>query len=254
MRRNRLPVADQMPVQQSLQHQRHHTNEHMHLDFLVGPVILGTDRNVPDIFHVSKCALNMVLCAIAMHDLRIGPLGAVSEDEILAQQRALQAPPCGPVETVFQLRNVLGARFHRDLKQLFHMPGFQTLVNLAPRPGQRRAPALGDDALLPTPQLPLNVLEFLAPFCNLAQQRGSLCPFQILVFCNHHRVLFTVQLLGCAPDTHALDLGERLEPARRYREQIRMLGGNQGADHMIGTVVHCRNIVLAIVALVEDQR
>ena len=59
-----------------------------------------------------------------MHNLRISPLGAVSEDEILAQQRALQVPPRGPVETVFQLRNVLGARLHRDLKQLFHVPGF----------------------------------------------------------------------------------------------------------------------------------
>ena len=83
---------------------------------------------------------------------------------------------------------------------------FRHSSTLRRTPGQRRVPALGDDALLPTPQLPLNVS----------------------------------------------DLGERLEPVRWHREQIRMLGRNQGADHVIGPAMHCRNIVLAIIAFVED--
>ena len=124
-----------MPVQQSLQHQRHHTNEHMHLDFLVGPVILETDCNVPDIFHIPKCALNMVLYAIAMHDLRVGPLGQVSEDEILAQQRTLQAPPRGLAETVFQLRNVLAPGSNETSNNSFMCRAFRHLSTL------RRTPA-----------------------------------------------------------------------------------------------------------------
>jgi hypothetical protein len=91
--------------------------------------MLGAQGDVVGIFHLAKRALDVMLGAVATHDLGIGPVIVVGEQDGLAEQGLLQALPGAVIEAVAQCRQPLAfADVHRE--QLLHVACLEPTVNL----------------------------------------------------------------------------------------------------------------------------
>lgn len=72
------------------------------------------------VFHVPEGRLDEVLCAVAQHDLFIGPVGVAGKQKRLAQMRAHQAGQGGGVGAIAQGRHLAPSHLaiHERLEEL----------------------------------------------------------------------------------------------------------------------------------------
>ncbi len=101
-------------MEQRLQHQGQHADEHVNPYSLVGPVVLRPERDVPGILEVAEGALDMVLGAVAMDNLVIGQVAAVGGIRLLpssVSRRRSQALRSKRQLSLGMLRSALSMRF-----------------------------------------------------------------------------------------------------------------------------------------------
>jgi hypothetical protein len=98
----------QLSAKKTAKHEGEDAARDVHFDFLVGPVILGTQRNVAAVLHVAEGGFYVMLTSIASDDLHIRPLVVVREEDCLAEQGFFQVFPCSVVEAVRQIREAFG--------------------------------------------------------------------------------------------------------------------------------------------------
>ena len=158
-----------MPVEQRLYHQGQHADEHVDADFLIGPVILGADRNVSSILEIAKGALDMVPGAVAIHDLCITQVAPVGEDQVLAEQGLLQVSPGLVVKAVGQSGEVPFAGVDGDSEQFLHVLGLEAMPDpVSGRVHDWTATAC-DETLLPASELPLDGTQLLSAAGDFAE-------------------------------------------------------------------------------------
>ena len=249
------PLAVQFALQQPAQRQGQHAAQHMHRDLVVRPVVLRPDGDAVRVLHLPEGALDMVLRAIAAHQVGIAPVVVVGEDQRLAQQRPLQLLPGAPLEAVAHLGQAL-LLADLDAEQIPHVPRAQPAVDLLLRAPHGRLAAAADPARAPAAQAALQRPQVLAALGNLAQQRAALRIGQLGVPGHQHRALDAEHHAPEAAGAHARQPrpGQRGQLLGRSREQVGVLGGHQGADEVERALPHALQVLARVVALVEDQR
>lgn len=75
-------------LEQAAQKESEHTGEDMDLNFLIGPVVLRTKRDVMGIFHATEGCLYVMLASVSTHNLSICPVLIVSKEDSLAKDWA----------------------------------------------------------------------------------------------------------------------------------------------------------------------
>ena len=121
-------MAAQVALQQTGQQQRQHAAEDVDLDLLIGPVVLGAQGDAVGALHLAEGPFDMVLGAIAAHDIGIAPVVVVGEQERLAEQGRPQVLPGRLVEGVGEGGK---AAFLSDLdgEEVAHVAGAQPAVD-----------------------------------------------------------------------------------------------------------------------------
>ena len=248
-----LPL--QLPLQQAAQEQGQHAAEDMHLDLLIRPVVLRSQRDAVPALHRPERAFHMVLRAIAPHDLRVAPVVVVREQQRLAEQRGLQPLPSLGIEGVLQRRQALPLP-DRDAEQVAQVPRAQPAVDFLGHARDRRRPAALHFARVPAGELGGQGLQFPAALPDQALQRPRLGLEQVLVVGHHDRALDSVDIAPNAPGAHTRQaLRSQIGQLRRRRgQQVGIVGGHQRADHVELAGVDEGQIGLGIIALVEDER
>ena len=121
-------MAAQVALQQTGQQQRQHAAEHVDLDLLIGPVVLGAQGDAVRPLHLAEGAFDVVLGAIAAHDVGVAPVVVVGEQERLAEQGRLQVLPSRLVEVVGERRKVV-LLSDLDREEVAHVAGAQPAVD-----------------------------------------------------------------------------------------------------------------------------
>jgi len=79
-------------VQQGDQREGQNTGKGMDAEHVVGPMAGRGEANAAGIFHLSEGSLDVMLAAIAKDDLLVGEIGAIGEQNPLAQNTLLKFP------------------------------------------------------------------------------------------------------------------------------------------------------------------
>ena len=227
----------------------------MRCDLLVRPVVLRPDRDAVAVLHLLERALDVMLRAVAAHQLGVAPRVVVGEQQGLAQQRVLEPLPGAPLEAVAQRRQAVPLT-DRDGEQLAHVARRQPARDLlAGGLDTRLAAALGL-AVAPAAQLPLQAAQPLAAFLDLAQQGAALGVEERLVERHQHGALEAEDRLAGAEGAHAGQAvgRQRAQPGGGHGQQVGVLRGHQRADEVERAALDPVEVFLRVVALVEDQR
>ena len=106
-----------------------HAAEHVDLDLLIRPVVLRAQGAALRPLHLAERAFDMVLGAIAAHDVGVAPVVVVGEQQRLAEQGRPQLLPGRLVEGVGE-RGKIVPLADLDGEEVAHVAGAQPAVDL----------------------------------------------------------------------------------------------------------------------------
>ena len=146
-------AAAQIALQQARQQQRQHAAEHVDLDLLIRPVILWAQGATLRPLHLAERAFDLVLGAIAAHDVSVAPVVVVGEQQRLAEQGRPQLLPGRLVEGVGE-RGKTVPLADLDGEEVAHVAGAQPTVDLLGHALDTRGTTGLDLPVAPAPELP----------------------------------------------------------------------------------------------------
>ncbi len=246
----------QLSLEQRGQRQRQDAIEGVDTDFLVGPMEHRLPGDEMRVLHGPEGVLNFVLAAISQHNILIGPIVAVGEEQCLAEKSVAKGVYSGGIDTVTQAGYLaLAMWLQREGEDFFHVASGEYFIDilLGPAHGGRLAgPYLSPD---PAVEAQLQFMELPSALLDLLRKGYKLLRVEVVVEGHQNRALDTENLfLGPvrANRYQAFPL-ERFELLAVKCQKFRVLGGHQRADKSIEDILEQLHPFLGVIALVEDK-
>ena len=225
----------------------------MHAQLLVGPVEGRPEGEEARVLHAAECSLDVGLGAVGEHDLLVGPTVAVGEKDRLAQQRLLQLLPGLVVETPGEDGQLVGPAADFGMKELLHVSAGEDGLDalLGANHSGWLAARLGTAPF----ESALALVELAAALANLSAQGLRLRDEQRSVEGAKDGALDAEDLLAGAksPDRGQRVLVQAAHLRAGYRQQVFVVRGDERADEVERALLDGLQIVLGVVALVEDE-
>jgi hypothetical protein len=98
-------VTDGLPgaqVEESSEKVAKDAGEYVDMELLVGPMELGTQRDMDGVFEVCKDGLHIGLSSVGANDVGGGPVIAIGDEDDPAEGLVVEGAECGLVESVGQ--------------------------------------------------------------------------------------------------------------------------------------------------------
>lgn len=250
------PGLMQLPLKQRGKRQRQDAIEGVNTYFLVRPMEHRLPRNKMRVLHRPESALNSVLSPISQHDLLIGPIVTVREDQSFAEEGVAKPVDSGSVDMVGQAGQLTSDMWlQRDGKDFLHMARSKDGIYLLPGPAERGRLARFGLSPDPTVEPPLHLMELPSALLNLLHEGCELFSVEIVV----------EGYQDCALDTEDFFPGpvsgnrfktfprEGLEVLAVNRQKLRVVRWRQRANEAIWAVLQKFHSLFRVVSLVEGE-
>lgn len=247
----------QLLLKQRGQHQRQDAIEGMNTDFLISPMEHRLPRDEMRVLHGPECVLNLVLPPVSQHNVLIGPIVAVREDQGLAEEGAAEPVNSGGIDAIGQAGQLVWAmKPQRDVEDFLHMASNKDLIKLllGPAEGGRLTPFVL--SFNPAVEPLLHLMELPFAFLDLLHEGGELFRVEVVVEGHQNRALNAKDLLLGAVGANRFEAFplEGLEVFAVYGQKFGVVGGNQGTDKPIGAFIEKLHAFLRVVSLIKDKR
>jgi len=227
------------------------TDERMHVDFLVGPVVLGPESQVLVVFDLAKDGFDLALAPVGQDDILGGPLVTVRDNDPLAEDLRLQMLESGVIDPVLESILTLTVWVVVDVEHLAEvLPGEEQVDALA-----NRFRAAWSGAGLA--QLFLPFRECLESFHKMLPEAADLAGTQTFADEEHHGTLGPPDLMSAPVHRHALQpaaLRQGLILIELDGHEVLVMGRYEGGHVAEGRLIHQGLVGLRKVPLVVDHR
>ena len=111
----------QLTAQQAQDHQSQDAIESMDSEFLVRPMVGGTEGEDMGVLHTSEGSFNMEMTAVGAHNLFITPIVTVREEKGFPEESTLKVLPFLVIKGPSELRELVLALFKGGGKKILHV-------------------------------------------------------------------------------------------------------------------------------------